>query len=96
VSRELKDREKRTEWVCPCNISYDMQMKEKICLTGLLLGTNHGCITTNPNQSVLQCNGNIQVFFNQKIYGYAIRWGGYAYLVFGFSRNTGTPFSEAW
>jgi hypothetical protein len=38
-----------------------MQMKGKICLTGLLLGTNHGCITTNPNQSVLQCNGNIPV-----------------------------------
>jgi hypothetical protein len=23
-----------------------MQMKEKICLTGLLLGTTHGCIIT--------------------------------------------------
>jgi hypothetical protein len=33
-----------------------MQMKEKICLIGLLLGTNHGCITINPNQSVLQCS----------------------------------------
>jgi hypothetical protein len=31
-------------------------MKEKICLTGLLLGMNHGSITTNPNQSVLQFN----------------------------------------
>jgi hypothetical protein len=41
-----------------CNISYSMQAKEKIYITGLLLGTNHGCITTNPNQSVLQCNGN--------------------------------------
>jgi hypothetical protein len=38
-----------------------MQMKEKICLTGLLLGTNQGCITTNPNQSVFQYNGNIPV-----------------------------------
>jgi hypothetical protein len=38
-----------------------MQMKEKICSTGLLLGTNSGCITTNPNQSELQCNGNIPV-----------------------------------
>jgi hypothetical protein len=25
-----------------------MQMKEKRCLTGLLLGTNQGCATTNP------------------------------------------------
>jgi hypothetical protein len=41
--------------------SYGMQMKEKIWLTGLLLGTNHGCITTDPDQSVLQSNGNIPV-----------------------------------
>jgi hypothetical protein len=57
---------KRTEWVCPSNISYGMQMKEEICLTGLWLGTNHGCITTNPNQSVLQCNGNNLVHFQPK------------------------------
>jgi transposase len=39
-----------------------MQMKEKVlvCLTGLLLGTNHGRITTNPNQSVLQWNGKFK------------------------------------
>jgi hypothetical protein len=30
-----------------------MQMKQEVCLTGLLLGTNHGCNTTNPIQSVL-------------------------------------------
>jgi histone-lysine N-methyltransferase SETMAR len=41
-------------------------MKEKICLTGLLLGTIYGCITTNPNQSVLQCSGNIPVHLQQK------------------------------
>jgi hypothetical protein len=43
-------------------------MKEKIliCLTGLLLGTNHGCFTTNPNQSVLQCNGNIPLHLQPK------------------------------
>jgi hypothetical protein len=40
-----------------------MQMKEKICLTGLLLGSNHGCIATNPNQSVLQFNRNIPFHF---------------------------------
>jgi hypothetical protein len=59
VSRELKHRgqKKWTEWICPCNISYGMQMK-KIRTTGLLLGTNHGCITINPNQSVLFCNRN--------------------------------------
>jgi hypothetical protein len=52
VPRELKDRDKMNRMVCPCNISYAMQMKENKCLTGLLLGTNHGwCITTNPNQS---------------------------------------------
>jgi hypothetical protein len=52
VPRGLKD---------PCNISYDIQMKEKICVTGLLLGMNHGCITTNLNQSMLQCSGKIPV-----------------------------------
>jgi transposase len=34
VPREEKDRERWTEWVCPCNIPYGMQMKEKIWLTG--------------------------------------------------------------
>jgi hypothetical protein len=45
-----------------------MQEEEEIlvCLTGLLLGTNYGCITTNPNQSVLQCNGNIPVHLQIK------------------------------
>jgi hypothetical protein len=44
-----------------------MQMKEKIFLwvTGLLLGTNHGCITTSPNQSLLQC-GTIPVHLQPK------------------------------
>jgi hypothetical protein len=32
-------------------------MKEKICLTGLLLGTNCGCMTTNPKQNMLLCSG---------------------------------------
>jgi hypothetical protein len=54
--------------ICPCNVFYDMQMKEKICLTGLLLGTNHGCIATNQNQSVLQCNENIPVHFQPKCF----------------------------
>jgi hypothetical protein len=43
-----------------------MQLKEKIRIIGLLLGTNHGYITTNPNQSVLQCNGNIPVHLQPK------------------------------
>jgi hypothetical protein len=65
VPRELKDRERITEWVCPCKTSYGMQTK-KICLTGLLPVTNHRCITTNSNQSVLQCNGNIRVHLQPK------------------------------
>jgi transposase len=36
--RTKGSRKKLTEWVCPCNISYSIQMKENICLTGLLLG----------------------------------------------------------
>jgi hypothetical protein len=66
VPRELKDREKWTQWVCPCSISYSVHMKEKICLTELLLEMNHGCITTNMNKSVLHCNGNIPVNFQPK------------------------------
>jgi hypothetical protein len=72
VLRELKGQEKMNQVgmslqhllhdrVCPCNISYSMQMKETICLTGLLLGMTHVCITTNLNQSIFQCNGNIPV-----------------------------------
>jgi histone-lysine N-methyltransferase SETMAR len=41
-------------------------MQIKICLTGLLLETNHGCVTTKLNQSVLQCNGYIPVHFQPK------------------------------
>jgi hypothetical protein len=41
-------------------------MKEKIFIRGLLLGMNHGCITANPNQSMLQCNGNIPVHLEPK------------------------------
>jgi hypothetical protein len=58
--------QKLIEWVCSCNISYGTQMKEKIRLTGLLLGKHHECIITNPNQCVLQCNGNIPVHFQRK------------------------------
>jgi hypothetical protein len=43
-----------------------MQMKEKICVTGLLLWTNHGCIITSPNQSMLHCSGNIPVHIQPK------------------------------
>jgi hypothetical protein len=32
----------------------------------LLLGTNHGCITTNPNWSMLHCSGNIPVHLQPK------------------------------
>jgi hypothetical protein len=42
-----------------------MQM-EKISLTVLLLGTNHGYITTNPNESMLQCSRNIPVHLHPK------------------------------
>jgi hypothetical protein len=71
-----------------------MQMKKKIYLTVLLLGTNPGCITTNLNQSVLHCNGNITVHLQPEIQGYAISWEGYAYHVLGFSVSTVSLFSE--
>jgi hypothetical protein len=57
-----------TEWVCPHSISNDIWTKEKIpiCLTGMLLGTNYGCITTNSNQSISHCNRNISVHLQPK------------------------------
>jgi hypothetical protein len=69
-----------------------MQMK-KICLTGLLLGMNHRCITNNPNKSMLQCNEtSLFTFdFDQKVRSYAISWEGYAYCVLGFSESTVSP-----
>jgi hypothetical protein len=43
-----------------------MQMKEKRCLSGLLLEMNHECITTSPDRSVLRHNGNIPVHLQLK------------------------------
>jgi hypothetical protein len=88
-------KKKLPKWVCPCNISYGMQMKEKICLTGLLVGTNRGCITTNPNWSMLQFNGNMPVHFPPESLRLChLIWEGYAYHIFGFSESTVSPFSE--
>jgi transposase len=68
MPRELKDREKiRQTGLSLQHLLRYAEEGEPICLTGLLLWTNHGCITTGPNQSVLQCNGNIPVTFNQKL-----------------------------
>jgi hypothetical protein len=70
---------------------------EKIRITGLLLGSNHGCVTTNPKQGTLQCNGSIPVDLQPKrckVYEYAMSLEGYAYRVLGFSGSS--PFSEAW
>jgi hypothetical protein len=39
------------------------QMKGKLWLTELLLGTNNGYIATNLNQSKIQSKGNITVHF---------------------------------
>jgi hypothetical protein len=62
VPRELKDREEKIKRMgLSLEHLFDMQMKEKICLTGLLLGTDRGCVTTYPNQSVLQCDGGFPV-----------------------------------
>jgi hypothetical protein len=47
---------------------------------------------TNPNQSMLRCNGNMPVH----IQVHAISWEGYAFRVLGFSWSTISPFLEAW
>jgi hypothetical protein len=51
-----------------------MQMKEKMCLTGLFLGTSHGCITTNPNQSVLLCSGGIRFADDKEVETEVWKW----------------------
>jgi hypothetical protein len=73
-------------------------MEEEICLTGLLLGTNHGCITTNPNLSEIQCNGNIPVHLQPKSSKSVTPAAGKVmFAVFRDSRGvTVSPFSEAW
>jgi transposase len=102
LSTKLKHREKvkRTEWVCPCNISYSMQMnKILVCLTRLLLGTNHGCFTTNMNQSVLQCNGNIPVHLQPKSSKFKVTPSAGKVMLTNaleFSGSTVSPFSEVW
>jgi hypothetical protein len=47
-----------------------------------IVRTSHGCITTNLNQSVLQCNGNIPVHIQPKSLSCAISWDSYGYCVF--------------
>jgi hypothetical protein len=80
----------------PPSLSYGMHMKEKICLTGLFLEMNHGCITTNPNQSVLQCNGNFPVHFQPKRSRSRHQLGRLCLPFLGLSGSTVSPFSEAW
>jgi hypothetical protein len=74
-----------------------MQMK-KISLTGLLLGTNHKSITTNPNQSVLQCNGNIPVHPQPKSSKFKVLPSAVKVMLTMFwdSQGVVSPFSEAW
>jgi hypothetical protein len=100
-ARELKDREKNepngsvlATSLTPCRWS-----RRYVCLTGLLLGTNHGCITTNPNRNVHQCNGNIPVHLLTQPKSLRLRHqlGRVMFTVFlGFSGSSVSPFSEAW
>jgi hypothetical protein len=59
VTKELKKREKINRMAVSLQHLLPYADEWEDMLNRLLLGTNHGCITTNPNQSVLQCNGNI-------------------------------------
>jgi hypothetical protein len=51
-----------------------MQLKGKICLTGLLLGLNHACITTKSNRSVLQCNGGKRFADDEEVETEVRKW----------------------
>jgi hypothetical protein len=71
---------------------------KKICIRGLLLGTNHGCISANPNQSVLQCNGNIPVHVQRESLRLRIRHQLRRLCLpcFWIFKEYFSPFSEAW
>jgi hypothetical protein len=58
VPKELMAREKIKRMCLSLQHLLWYGDEKKIRLTGLLLGTNHGCTTTNQNQSVLRCKGN--------------------------------------
>jgi hypothetical protein len=53
---------------------------------------NHECITTNPNRSVFQCNGNIPVHLQLKCSKFKVTQS--ACRVFGFSGSTISSFSK--
>jgi hypothetical protein len=69
----------QAECICPCNISYAMQMKEKICLTGWLLGTTHGASRPARIKACFSAMETSHFTFNQKVY-FAVSWEVYAYL----------------
>jgi hypothetical protein len=63
----------------------------------MLLGADHMYITTNPNQSVLQRNGNMPFHLQPKSLRLqvVISWEDYAYRILGISGTTISPFLEA-
>jgi histone-lysine N-methyltransferase SETMAR len=61
VPRELKDREKLNRMGMSSQEPLQYADEGEDMLNRIVMGMNHGCITTNLNQSALQCNGNIPV-----------------------------------
>jgi hypothetical protein len=92
-----KAEKKWTEWVCPWNISYGMQMKEKIFLTGLLLGMNCRCITTKlkSKQASMQWNHPSSPSTKKFKVRSTPRLEGYACHVLEFSGSTVSPFQKS-
>jgi hypothetical protein len=86
---------KWTKWACLCSISCGMQMKEKICLTDSLLGTNQGCSTIKACFNAMETS---QFTFSQNAWRLRIchQLPSYAYRVLGFLGSTVSPFSEIW
>jgi hypothetical protein len=71
-----------------------MQMKEKICITGLLLGMNHEFITTNQKQNVLQCNGHIPVHLQAKSSKFKVRSSAGKVMLSVFWDSQGVPLAH--
>jgi hypothetical protein len=87
VPRELKNQEKMNRIVLSLQHLLWYANEGKICLTGFLLGTNHGCVNTNLNQSMLQCNRSIPVHLQPKSLRLCHQLGSLCLPCFGILRE---------
>jgi hypothetical protein len=98
VPRELKDQEKVNQMCLSLQhiLQYADDGEDTSMLNRIVTRMNHECITTNPNQSMLQCNGNIPVHLQPKSLRLQVCCQLGRLCLPGFSGSIVSPFSEAW